>query len=53
MRFRHIAFQWAAGILPGDALVSKEAQTPEAKAAVEALLVAPPQEEKQSAPDEK
>lgn len=46
------AFQWAAGILPGEALVSKEAQTPEAKAAVEALLAAP-QDEKRSVPDEK
>lgn len=32
------AFQWVAGIVPGDVLSSKEAQSPEAKAAVDSLL---------------
>lgn len=47
------AFQWAAGILPGHVLGSKEAETPEAKAAVEALLAQPPEAATPPAPDEK
>lgn len=44
------AFQWVAGVLPGHVL-SKGAQTAEAKAAAEALLAQTPETAKTSAPD--